>query len=173
MHASQTGAGERREISAATGSDMDVKEQIDAAISISRKTRLRPSHKCPRAAIAGLGRPLRLPGSRVFQHLGLVNRKTKQRRSRAAIAPLTSFKAIKAIKAIGHTSSAAPCPAPMTTSISTSPIDTPRTCGSERARPKFVPDDISMRLFGRGVIEETNTKAASAASVSGGSMLQG
>jgi NAD(P)H-dependent flavin oxidoreductase YrpB (nitropropane dioxygenase family) len=35
-------------------------------------------------------------------------------------------------------------------------------CGTVRAKPKFTPDAISIRLFGPGVIEDTKAKAASA-----------
>ena len=42
------------------------------------------------------------------------------------------------------------------------PIDTPSMCGIVRTKPKFVPDVMSMRLFGPGVIEDTKAKATRA-----------
>ncbi len=46
------------------------------------------------------------------------------------------------------------------------PAPTPSMCGIVRTNPKFTPDAISIRLFGPGVIEDTNAKAASAKRIS-------
>jgi hypothetical protein len=53
-------------------------------------------------------------------------------------------------------------PAPTRTIMSVKPIATPSMCGTVRAKPKLVPDVISIRLFGPGVIDEIRAKAVSA-----------
>ena len=54
-------------------------------------------------------------------------------------------------------------PKPISAIINVNPIDTPNMCGIVRRNPKLMPDVISIRLFGPGVIEDTRAKAANAA----------
>src|SRR5271154_6522260 len=58
-------------------------------------------------------------------------------------------------------------PSPTRATISAKPRITPARWGRVRPNPYFTPDVINMRLFGPGVIEATNAKAASAQRISG------
>src|SRR5277367_6071590 len=58
-------------------------------------------------------------------------------------------------------------PSPTTAIISAKPRTTPARWGRVRPNPYFTPDVINIRLFGPGVIEATNAKAASAQRISG------
>ncbi len=61
----------------------------------------------------------------------------------------------------GTTLSTVATPAPTATIITVKPIATPSMCGMVGRKPKLIPDAISIRLLGPGVIDETSAKAAS------------
>ena len=67
---------------------------------------------------------------------------------------------------IGNSVNSRANPRPMTVIISGKPSITPSMCGIERRKPKRVPDDSSIRLFGPGVIEATKANRVRAASAS-------
>ena len=46
-------------------------------------------------------------------------------------------------------------PAAHNARITLNPNTTPNICGKERIKPKRMPDEVSMMLFGPGVIDET------------------
>ena len=53
-----------------------------------------------------------------------------------------------------------PMPAAHSASMMAKPTVTPSMCGIERMKPKRIPDEVSMMLFGPGVIDETKANSA-------------